>query len=346
MIEKNYVRYLKDIEKYLAESLNKVKKSSTIEELEKIYYHYLGRKGKITDILRLLTSLPEDKKPLVGKMANEAQKKIEKKINEKRDYLKEKEIEDILKEKIDITLPGRQLQSGKLHLITQTINEITNIFISMGYLVAEGPEVESDYYNFEALNIPPDHPARTLQDTLFITDKMPLRTHTSPVQIRFMERNKPPIYIISPGRVYRRDNIDPTHSSMFTQIEGLVVDRGISMAHLKATLEVFAKKVFGEGTKVKFLPSYFPYTEPSAEVLVQCQECMGKGCSVCKRSGWIEILGSGMVHPYVLENVGIDSEEFTSFAFGMGVERIAMLKYKINDMRLFFENDLRFLNQF
>jgi len=346
MIKKGDDSYIEDIEKYLKDSLVETDKASTIDELEKIYYQYLGRKGKITYILRSLSSMPKNKRPLVGKKANEASKRIEEIINEKKNNLKKKVVEKILKEEIDITLPGRQLQLGKLHLITKTTNEIINIFIGMGYEVAEGPEVESDYYNFKALNIPPDHPARTLQDTLFITDKMPLRTHTSPVQIRFMERNEPPIYIISPGRVYRRDNIDPTHSSMFTQIEGLVVDRGISMAHLKATLEVFAEKVFGEGTKVRLLPSYFPYTEPSAEVLVQCQECMGKGCSVCKKTGWIEILGSGMVHPYVLENIGIDSEEYTGFAFGMGVERIAMLKYKISDMRLFFENDLRFLKQF
>ncbi len=346
MIEKSNDNYIKDIEKYLKDSLIETEKASTIDELEKIYYQYLGRKGKITYILRSLSSLPKDKRPLVGKKANEASKRIEEIVKEKKSNLKKKVVEKILKEEIDITLPGRQLQLGKLHLITKTINEIIDIFIGMGYTVVEGPEVESDYYNFEALNIPPDHPARTLQDTLFITEKMPLRTHTSPVQVRFMEKHKPPLYIISPGRVFRRDDIDPTHSSMFTQIEGLAVDKGISISHLKATLQVFAEKVFGEGTKVRLLPSYFPYTEPSAEVLVQCQECIGKGCSVCKKTGWIEILGSGMVHPYVLENVGIDSEEFTGFAFGMGVERIAMLKYKINDARLFFENDLRFLKQF
>ncbi|MCK4376597.1 MAG: phenylalanine--tRNA ligase subunit alpha [Actinomycetia bacterium] len=346
MNEKSFESYLKDIEKYLKNSSIEVEKASMIEKLEEIYHYYLGRKGNITHILRSLSSIPEDKRPIIGKIANEASEQIGKIINEKRDYLKEKRIEEILEEKIDVTLPGRQLKLGKLHLLTKTINEITNIFIGMGYIVVEGPEVELDYYNFEALNIPPDHPARTLQDTLFITDRMPLRTHTSPVQVRYMEKHKLPIYLISPGRVYRRDNIDSTHSSMFTQIEGLAVDKDISMAHLKATLEVFAEKVFGEGTKIRLLPGYFPYTEPSAEVLVQCQECMGKGCSVCKRSGWIEILGSGMVHPHILENIGIDSEEFTGFAFGMGVERIAMLKYKINDMRLFFENDLRFLRQF
>ena len=268
-------------------------------------------------------------------------------MKEKQTELKAKALENQLKaEKLDVTMPVKTLKRGHLHPLTKMQRELEDIFIGMGYTIAEGPEVEYDYYNFQALNIPENHPARDTQDTFYITEKILLRSQTSPVQARVMEQQKPPIRIVSPGRVYRSDAMDATHSPLFHQFEGLVVDKGITMGNLKSTLEEFAKKTFGEETRVRFRPHHFPFTEPSAEVDVSCFACGGKGCRLCKGEGWIEILGAGMVHPNVLRNCGIDPEEYSGFAFGMGVERILMLKYHVNDIRLLYENDVRFLHQF
>ncbi|NLJ73903.1 MAG: phenylalanine--tRNA ligase subunit alpha, partial [Firmicutes bacterium] len=285
--------------------------------------------------------------PKFGRLVNEVRDRLEERWQQKETELFEAEEQRrLLEERIDITLPGRQVARGSFHPLTQVINQAKEIFMGMGYQVVEGPEIEKDYYNFEALNIPPDHPARDMQDTFFITEELLLRSQTSPVQIHVMEKQQPPIRIIAPGKVYRADSADVTHSPMFHQIEGLVVDEGITFADLKGTLQLFAERMFGPETKTRFRPSYFPFTEPSAEVDVSCIMCRGKGCRVCQDTGWLEVLGSGLVDPRVLKKVGYDPEKVSGFAFGMGVERIAMLKYGIHDIRLLFENDIRFLSQF
>jgi phenylalanyl-tRNA synthetase alpha chain len=316
-------------------------------DLEQIKIKYLGKKGELTAVLRGMGSLSAEERPKIGQMANEVRESIEEAISQKTKELAAKRLENRLKsEKLDVTMPGTPMPVGHLHPLTRVQRELENVFIGMGFSIAEGPEVELDYYNFQALNIPENHPARDTQDTFYISDKVLLRSQTSPVQVRTMEHQKPPIRIISPGRVYRSDALDATHSPLFHQLEGLVVDKGITMGDLKGTLETFAKKMFGESTRIRFRPHHFPFTEPSAEVDVSCFVCGGCGCRLCKGEGWIEILGAGMVHPFVLSNCGIDPEEYSGFAFGLGVERIAMTKYGIDDIRLFYENDTRFLEQF
>jgi phenylalanyl-tRNA synthetase alpha chain len=293
-----------------------------------------------------LPGLPPAERPVVGREANEAKARIESELEARRAVLERLERRvRLAADRPDLTLPGRRVVPGGLHPLTRVHDEIVDVFTGMGFAVAEGPEVELDHYNFEALNIPKDHPARDMQDTFYVGGEILLRTHTSPVQIRTMERQKPPVRIICPGRVYRRD-ADITHSPMFHQVEGLAVDHGISMGDLKGTLELFARELFGPDSRIRFRPSFFPFTEPSAEVDVLCFLCKGGGCRVCKASGWLEILGCGMVHPRILGAMGYDTEEITGWAFGMGIERVAMLRYGIDDIRLFFENDLRFLSQF
>lgn len=327
--------------------ISEMEKVRSLKELEEFQVKYLGKKGIIRNMLKDLSTLPSEKKAQVGRELNDLKNFIEERIKELRQKFEEEEKQKrIQRERIDVTIPGKRVEIGAIHILSQVQKEISEIFLSMGYEIAEGPEVELDYYNFEALNIPADHPARDTQDTFYISDDVLLRTHTSPVQIRVMKSKKPPIKIISPGRVYRSDEVDATHSPIFHQIEGLFVDKGVTMADLKGTLEVFAKRFFGEETKVRFRPHHFPFTEPSAEVDISCIFCSGKGCRTCKGEGWIEILGAGMVHRKVLANCDIDPDEYTGFAFGMGVERIALLKYEIEDIRLFYENDLRFLRQF
>jgi phenylalanyl-tRNA synthetase alpha chain len=316
-------------------------------DLESFRVRVLGRSGELTVLLRSLGSLPAAQRPLVGAQANEVKAELEGALQARVEALKEGERRRALaSERLDLTLPGRYTPPGSVHPLTQVQDEIIEIFEGLGFSVAEGPEVESDYYNFGALNFPDDHPARDMQDTLHVAGGALLRTHTSPVQIRTMLARRPPARTISPGKVYRRDLTDATHSPMFHQVEGLAVERHITMADLKATLELFAKQMFGSRSRLRFRPSFFPFTEPSAEADVLCFKCGGDGCRFCKQGGWLEILGSGMVHPNVLRNVGYDPEEVTGWAFGMGVERIAMLKHEVDDIRLFFENDLRFLGQF
>ncbi|GFP34284.1 phenylalanyl-tRNA synthetase alpha chain [Candidatus Hakubella thermalkaliphila] len=334
------------IEEIVSQTLKEIDRASALAELQSIEISCLGRKGHLTGILRTLGSLDPQERPWIGKLANQGKERIKERLRLRQVELEHKELrKELAKETIDITLPGRPVRRGVKNIITSVVEEITEIFVGLGYRVAEGPDVELDYYNFEALNMPPDHPARSLWDTLYVTDKVLLRTHTSPVQIRYMEEHEPPIYIIAPGKVYRRD-YDISHAPMFHQIEGLAVDKNISMADLKGTLEAFTRAVFGPEARIRFRPSYFPFTEPSAEVDVSCVICGGKGCRVCSDSGWLEILGAGMVDPSLYKHVGYDPEEVSAFAFGMGVDRIAMLKYGISDIRLFFENDLRFLEQF
>ncbi|PYN22613.1 MAG: phenylalanine--tRNA ligase subunit alpha [Candidatus Rokuibacteriota bacterium] len=316
-------------------------------ELERVRVGVLGRQGELTQLLRSLGTLPPEERPLVGAAANEAKRELEALLDARLGATLETERQhERARQRLDLTLPGRRPPRGSLHPLTRVHDEIVAIFAGLGFSVAEGPEIETDYYNFEALNIPRDHPARDMQDTLYLTESTLLRTHTSPVQIRAMLAQKPPVRIIVPGKVYRRDVADATHSPMFHQVEGLAVDRGITMADLKGTLALFAREMFGPRSQIRFRPSFFPFTEPSAEADVLCFVCHGDGCRLCKQGGWLEILGSGMVHPQVLRNVGYDPEEVTGWAFGMGIERIAMLKYGIDDLRLFFENDLRFLGQF
>lgn len=326
-----------------------LKSVNSLSLLNDLRVNYLGKKSKIQEFSLGLRDLSNEDKKEVGKAINDTKNYIEYSLNELRINLELSELNSKLnKEKIDVTLPGTKLNSGIVHPITRVINDIEELFISMGYDVLDGPEVESDLYNFEMLNLPKGHPARDTQDSFYITDEILLRTQTSPVQVRTMLANveKTPIRIICPGKTYRKDNDDATHSHQFTQIEGLVVDENISMAHLKGTLEVFAKRMFGEEREIRFRPSYFPFTEPSIEVDISCFNCGGKGCNICKGTGWIEILGAGMVHPNVLNMCGYDSKKYSGFAFGMGPERIAMLKYGINDIRNFYINDMRFLNQF
>jgi phenylalanyl-tRNA synthetase alpha chain len=334
-----------ELKAFEASALPAIDGAGDAEALEQIRIRILGRKGELTEILRGLGALPPEIRREVGQQANALKVRIEAALEARQQALRAALLDDLaVREAIDITLPGRPIQRGSLHPITATLYEIVEIFQRLGFSVAEGPEVELDYYNFEALNIPKDHPARDMQDTFYITDDVVLRTHTSPVQIRVMEAQPPPVKIVAPGRVYRRD-ADPTHSPMFHQVEGLLVDYGVSFADLKATLQAFVDQFFGAGTRLRFRPSYFPFTEPSAEVDIGCVMCSGAGCRVCKGSGYLEILGAGMVDPEVFRGVGYDPE-ITGFAFGMGVERIAMLRHGIDDIRLFFENDLRFLQQF
>lgn len=322
--------------------------AETLEELNGIRIRFLGKKGEVTQVLRGMGSLSAEERPRIGQVANEVRASIEKELADRTALLKNRLKEQKLREEgIDVTLPGTPVPGGGKHPLNLVLEEIEDIFLGLGYSIAEGPEIETDYYNFEALNLPKDHPARDMQDTFFITGDILLRTHTSPVQVRTMEKTVPalPVKIIVPGKVYRRDD-DATHSPMFSQVEGLAIDKRITFSDLKGTLDLFARLMFGKKTKTRFRPSYFPFTEPSAEMDISCVICGGSGCRVCSHTGWLEILGSGMVHPRVLEISGYNSEEVTGFAFGMGVERVAMLKYGIDDMRLLFENDLRFLRQF
>lgn len=331
------------------EALERIGRAADGKELQEIRVFYLGKKGSLTEVLRGMGRIPAEERPAIGQLANQIRDRLEEALREKEKELSEKSLQERLaKEKIDVTLPGRRPPRGALHPLTRVIQEIEEIFVGMGFTIAEGPEVELDYYNFEALNLPKDHPARDMQDSFYITEEMLLRTHTSPVQVRTMQsmQGKVPVKVIAPGVVYRRDTDDATHSHMFTQVEGLMVDEGIRMSDLKGILLAFAQKMFGEETSIRLRPSFFPFTEPSAEVDVTCSTCHGKGCRVCKGTGWLEILGSGMVHPKVLEMSGYDPTRYTGFAFGMGVERIAMLKYGIDDIRHFYTNDLRFLRQF
>ena len=317
------------------------------EELEKFRVEYLGKKGALTQVLRGMGSLSAEERPIVGQLANEIRSSIEEKISAKKETLAKAALNaKLAAEKIDVTAPGTPVKVGKRHPLDQVEETLCDIFRSMGFEIAEGPEVEYDTYNFQKLNIPENHPARDTQDTFYITENVLLRSQTSPVQVRVMEKQRPPIRIISPGRVYRSDAVDATHSPVFHQLEGLVVDKGITMSDLKGMLETFAKQMFGDSTKLRFRPHHFPFTEPSAEVDVSCFVCSGKGCRVCKNEGWIEILGAGMVHPNVLRGCDIDPEVYSGFAFGMGIERIVMIKYAIDDMRHLYENDLRFLEQF
>lgn len=326
--------------------LQDLAQSQNLDELNELRVKFLGKKGELTQILKGLTGLSPDERPAIGKLANEIKEEIELEFSRKnyelKQQLKAKKMEE---EWIDVTIPSKVV-IGHKHPLTLILDEIREIFIGLGYEVVEGPEIELDYYNFEALNTPKDHPARDIQDTFYITDEILLRTQTSPVQIRTMEKHKPPLKIIAPGRVYRSDAVDATHSPMFHQVEGLTIGENITMGDLKGTLEAFACEMFGKDRKARFRPHYFPFTEPSAEMDISCIACQGEGCRICKFTGWLEILGCGMVHPNVLENVGYDPEKVNGFAFGMGIERIAMLKYGINDMRLFYENNLRFLEQF
>ncbi len=340
MIEKLY--YIKE------QAANAITAGKDLAELEQIKVKYLGKKGELTQVLRGMGQLSPDERPKVGKIANEVRDYIQEKLDQKISEFKSQELEKQLqKEQIDVTMPGYKFGTGTIHPITRVLNEIKEIFLGLGYSVVEGPEIESDYYNFEALNLPKDHPARDMQDSFYITSEVLLRTHTSPVQVRVMEKTTPniPVRIIAPGKVYRRDD-DATHSPMFHQVEGLLIDKEVTLGDLKGTLLAFAKAMFGERVEIRLRPSYFPFTEPSGEVDISCVMCEGSGCRVCSNTGWLEILGSGMVHPRVLEMSGYDPEQVKGFAFGMGVERIAMLKYGINDLRLFYDNDLRFLKQF
>ncbi len=328
-------------------SIEEITNCKNLKDLNELRVKYLGKKGELTIILRGMGTVSPEERPIIGSLVNELREEIVNLIQEKEKEFKNQELLKRLEsESIDVTEPSKKVDLGTLHPITRTIEEVEEIFLGMGYQIADGPEVEKAIYNFDKLNTPPDHPARDVQDTFYITDDIVLRSQTSPVQARVMENQKPPIKIICPGAVYRSDSVDATHSPVFHQVEGLVVDKNISMADLKGTLEMFAQKCLGENTKIRFRPHHFPFTEPSAEADVSCFVCGGKGCRVCKGEGWIELLGCGEVHPNVLKNCGIDPEVYSGFAFGFGVERIAMAKYGIEDMRLLFENDIRFLKQF
>ena len=335
------------LEKIKEEALKQIEASDALEKLNEIRVAYLGKKGQLTSVLKGMKDVAPEDRPKVGQMVNEVRELLETKLEEtKTALMKKARKEQMEKEVIDVTLPAKKIRMGHSHPNSIALSELERIFVGMGYEVVEGPEVEYDRYNFEKLNIPKGHPARDEQDTFYINDTILLRSQTSPVQVRVMETRKPPIRIIAPGRVFRSDAVDATHSPSFHQIEGLVIDKNITFADLKGTLEEFAKELFGPETKVKSRPHHFPFTEPSAEVDVSCFKCGGKGCRFCKGSGWIEILGCGMVHPKVLEMCDIDPEEYSGFAFGIGLERIALLKYEIDDMRLLYENDIRFLKQF
>ena len=327
------------------EILKQIDASENLDKLNEVRVSALGKKGALTELLKSMKEVAPQDRPKVGQMVNEVRAEIETALETEKAKLEDRAMEARLKnEVIDVTLPAKKNSVGHRHPNTIALEEVERIFVGMGYEVVRGPEVEKDYYNFEALNIPKDHPARDEQDTFYINEEIVLRTQTSPVQVRTMEQGKLPIRMIAPGRVFRSDEVDATHSPSFHQIEGLVIDKGVTFADLKGTLQEFAKELFGEDTKVKFRPHHFPFTEPSAEVDVSCFKCGGKGCRFCKGSGWIEILGCGMVHPKVLKMCNIDPEEYSGFAFGVGLERIALLKYEIDDMRLLYENDIRFLS--
>ena len=335
------------LEAILKNATAEIKTVADRAALENVRVKFLGKKGELTAILRGMKDLSAEERPVIGQLANDVRAAIETAIEAASKGVEEAALNARLaREAIDVTMPGEEPVIGVKHPLTLVLDEIKDIFIGMGFEIAEGPEVELDHYNFEALNIPKNHPARDTQDTFYISDNVVLRTQTSPVQVRTMEQRRPPIRIIAPGRVYRSDAIDATHSPLFHQIEGLVVDRGVTMADLKATLEVFAKRLYGEDTVVRFRPHHFPFTEPSAEMDVMCFMCHGEGCRLCKGEGWIEILGCGMVHPKVLETCDIDPDEYSGWAFGMGLERVVMRRFKIDDIRMFFENDVRFLHQF
>ena len=335
------------LKQIMDEAMAQIDSSDKLDKLNEIKVSFLGKKGELTSILKSMKDVAPEDRPKVGQMVNDARSKIEEHLEEKKKAFEQAIREEKMKaETIYVTLPGQRIPEGHRHPNTKTLEEVENIFIGMGYEVVEGPEIERDYYNFEALNIPADHPAKDEQDTFYITQDILLRTQTSSVQVHEMEKGRLPIRMIAPGRVFRSDEVDATHSPTFHQIEGLVVDKNITFSDLKGTLQEFAKRLFGEDTKVKFRPHHFQFTEPSAEMDVTCFKCGGKGCRFCKGEGWVEILGCGMVHPHVLEMSGIDPEEYTGFAFGVGLERIALFKYEIDDMRLLYENDTRFLKQF
>ena len=335
------------LERIRQDALQELEAAKEQLSLENLRVKYLGKKGELTAILKQMGKLSAEERPVIGQLANEVRSSIETFMAERAEELKAQALQHRLEqEKIDVTMPGTPCAMGHKHPLTIILDEIKEVFIGMGFDIVDGPEVETDYYNFEALNTPKNHPARDTQDTFYINENVVLRTQTSPVQIRTMEKQEPPIRIISPGRVYRSDAVDATHSPLFHQIEGLVVDKNITFADLKGTLETFVKRLYGEDSVVRFRPHHFPFTEPSAEVDVQCFNCHGEGCRLCKNEGWIEILGCGMVHPQVLRNCNIDPEEYSGFAFGLGLERVTMRRYNIDDLRLFYENDVRFLKQF
>ena len=336
-----------ELEAIAKQALEELKGAQDLKVLDAVRVKYLGKKGELTAILKQMGKLSAEERPVIGQLANQVRADIEQMLEQTKTDLEAKALDIRLAgETLDVTLPGQKKPLGKKHPLTIVLDELKEIVVGMGFEIATGPEVELDYYNFEALNIPKDHPSRDTQDTFYISDNVLLRTQTSPMQIRTMEKKKPPIRIIAPGRVYRSDAVDATHSPLFHQVEGLVVDKGITMADLKGTLEVFVKRLYGDSTVVRFRPHHFPFTEPSAELDVQCFHCHGEGCSLCKGEGWIEILGRGMVHPQVLLNCGIDPEEYSGFAFGLGLERMVMMRYGIDDLRLFYDNDVRFLKQF
>ncbi|WP_462226173.1 phenylalanine--tRNA ligase subunit alpha [Alkalibacterium sp.] len=334
----------------LTKAVVEINSAESINEVERIRVSYLGKKGELTSVLKGMKDVSPEERPVIGKKANEVRDELTTVLTRKKERLEKEEMERQLeKETIDVTLPGRQVSKGQTHVLTQIMEDIEDLFLGMGYQIIEGGEVESDYYNFERVNLPQNHPARDMQDTFYITSDILLRTHTSPIQARTLEQHdfsKGPLKMISPGKVYRRDTDDATHSHQFHQIEGMVIDENITMADLKGTLELLAKKMFGEDREIRLRPSYFPFTEPSVEVDVSCFKCGGTGCNVCKKTGWIEILGAGMTHPNVLEMSGVDSSKYGGFAFGMGPDRIAMLKYGVDDIRHFYLNDQRFLKQF
>ncbi len=335
------------LEQIKQEAISALTAASSEKELEEIRVRFLGKKGELTSILKMMGGLSPEERPIMGQLANAVRSEIEERLVETSKTVKEKELNlKLANEKIDVTIGGEVKEVGNFHPLTLTLNKLESIFTGMGFTVVEGPEVETDHYNFESLNVPKDHPARDMQDTFYLAENLLLRTQTSAAQIRTMEKMKPPIKIICPGRVYRSDDVDATHSPVFHQVEGLVVDKNVTMCDLKGTLETMVKEIYGKDTKVKFRPSFFPFTEPSVEVDVSCPECGGKGCRVCKGAGWIEILGAGMVHPRVLSACGIDPEEYSGFAFGIGLDRLTTTRHKISDIRLLFENDLRFLKQF
>lgn len=335
------------LEAIRAEAEAALKNIETLEELDNARIKFLGKKGDLTAVLKTMGSLAPEERPVVGQLANQIRSDIAAGIEAKTKELKDAAQEArLLAETIDVTLPGESVEIGHEHPLSLVLDEVKEIFMGMGFEIAQGPEVEWDYYNFEALNIPKDHPARDTQDTFYITDNMLLRTQTSGTQIRVMEQKKPPIRMIAPGRVYRSDAVDATHSPLFHQIEGMAIDEGITMGDLVGTLETFAKRLYGSDTKIRLRPHHFPFTEPSCEIDVSCFKCGGKGCSMCKNEGWIEILGAGMVHPQVLRNGGIDPDKYSGFAFGLGLERLVMFAYEMDDMRMLYENDMRFLEQF
>ena len=335
------------LESIKAAALSAIEAAQNAQDIDAVRVKYLGKKGELTAILKQMGGLPAEERPKMGQLVNQAKAELEAVLEEKNNDMKAKATEEKLRaETIDITMPAKTAKTGKLHPLNTVLNDMIDIFQSMGFDVLDGPEVETDHYNFECLNVPADHPARDMQDTFYLGEGLLLRTQTSAAQIRTMETRKPPIRVICPGRVFRADEVDATHSPVFHQIEGLVVDKGVTMCDLKGVLEQFAHEIYGEDTKVKFRPSFFPFTEPSVEVDVSCSECGGKGCRVCKGAGWIEILGAGMVHPNVLRSCGIDPEVYSGFAVGIGLDRLTTTRYKISDIRLLFENDKRFLDQF